>query len=435
MKFELDNKTGMMIPKEDRQLYFSKSMSGGLRVDDKLNNVKYVVERNETITFISGYHKVNIYDMRNAKIISERVKKMFGKNHKYANYKYFLKGVHIIESFDGFINELWSKGLSRNKTGENRLEDTGKIKLPNGKKVRIDDNGWGVPYKLDTNNDTYYRVYDVKGKETYFFGYDDDGVYNYCIYDEDITDEDTNLVCVAVSAEDFCDNDFIYLRAFLNSEIYDFDDDETLDLDYPSKNTHVYEFNYGYDRVVMSDDHDELEEYAINEMKNILEGETLDNKSIDRYRSYFGDDFINTSYINDVIDEYYDNYVYELEYDKGDMGNALYDILEQYELIEDTDEYFETEEDGETLDYNAPLFDVEDKKEELKTILCDECGGYDDIVDWMFVNYGTDEIENWINYDKLAEDIIGFDGVESSLGSYKSDEVDIDGITIYIYEI
>lgn len=433
MKFELDNKTGMMIPKEDRQLYFAKSMSGGLRVDDRLNNIKYVIERNESVTFISGNHKINIYDMRNAKIISERVKRMFGGNHKYANYKYFLKGGHIIESFDGFINELWYKGMNRNKTGENRLEDTGKIKLPNGKIVRIDDRGYGVPYKLDKDNDLYYRVYDVKGKDTYFFGFDDDGVYNYCIYDEDAEDKDDELICVLSSVEDFCDNDFIYLRAFLNSELYD--NDEILNLDNPSDDGHIYKFIYENkgDIVIMSDDYDELEKYTIDTIKSYLEGDVMDKKEIDRYIGFFGNDFIDEDYTYDSMKGYFDDYVYSLRHEDGTMGNALNDLLEQYELIEDTDEYFKTEDDGETLDYTLPLFDEDDKSEELITLLCDDCDGYDDSVDWYLNNF--DEYSRIIDYDKLAEDIVNADGVEQSLGSYESDEVEIDGITIYIYQI
>ena len=37
MKFELDHRTGHMMPKQDDNIYFAKSMGGGLIVDDKKN--------------------------------------------------------------------------------------------------------------------------------------------------------------------------------------------------------------------------------------------------------------------------------------------------------------------------------------------------------------------------------------------------------------
>lgn len=92
MKFEYDTKTCQMRPKKNENIYFARSMSGGLRVDDYLNNIKYVIERNGTITFIFGATtSVNIYDRRNANIIAERVKRMFGQSHTYADYKMFQK--------------------------------------------------------------------------------------------------------------------------------------------------------------------------------------------------------------------------------------------------------------------------------------------------------------------------------------------------------
>lgn len=92
MKFELDCKTGQMKPKKDENIYFALSMSGGLRIDDHLNNIKYVVERSGAITFIfRSINNVKIYNRRNANIIAERVKRMFGSSHPYADYKMFLK--------------------------------------------------------------------------------------------------------------------------------------------------------------------------------------------------------------------------------------------------------------------------------------------------------------------------------------------------------
>ena len=43
MKWKFDARTGTMVPEDKKEIYFGKSMSGGLRIDDHKNNVKYDV--------------------------------------------------------------------------------------------------------------------------------------------------------------------------------------------------------------------------------------------------------------------------------------------------------------------------------------------------------------------------------------------------------
>lgn len=108
MKFKFDSRTGMMVPEKDENIYFAKAMSGGLRIDDNKNNVKYVIERNGKITNISGVMKdLHFYDRRDANIIAERVKRMFGPKHEYANYRKFMKGLHesIVKNFNDFVED------------------------------------------------------------------------------------------------------------------------------------------------------------------------------------------------------------------------------------------------------------------------------------------------------------------------------------------
>ena len=52
MKFELDHRTGHMMPKKDENIYFAKSMGGGLIVDDKKNRVKFIIERDGRVTLL-----------------------------------------------------------------------------------------------------------------------------------------------------------------------------------------------------------------------------------------------------------------------------------------------------------------------------------------------------------------------------------------------
>ena len=107
MKFELDNRTGHMIPKKDENIYFAKSMGGGLIVDDKKNRKKFIIERDGRITVLFGNmskDNLHFYDMRDAREIENRVKRIFGANHPFANYKKFLKGLseEYIKSRDEF---------------------------------------------------------------------------------------------------------------------------------------------------------------------------------------------------------------------------------------------------------------------------------------------------------------------------------------------
>ena len=100
MRFELDRRTGMMGPKKDDNIYFAQSQGGGLIVDDKKNNVRYIIERSGKITKLFGSFRddaLNFYDMRDARMISDRVVRLLGRSHKYADFHYFLKGYHMSE--------------------------------------------------------------------------------------------------------------------------------------------------------------------------------------------------------------------------------------------------------------------------------------------------------------------------------------------------
>ena len=109
MKFELDPRTGHMMPKKDENIYFNHTQGGGLMIDDKKNKKKFIIERDGRITVLFGYmskDNLHFYDMKDARDIEARVKRMFGSEHPYANYKKFLKGVResYIKTFDEFTD-------------------------------------------------------------------------------------------------------------------------------------------------------------------------------------------------------------------------------------------------------------------------------------------------------------------------------------------
>lgn len=115
MKFEIDKRTGIYSPKKDENIYFGGSQGGGLIVDDKKNNVKFIIERDETITWLFSTRKdTHLYDIRDAKIIADRVLRKFGSEHKYTDYKSFVRNMRavwesILPTFEEFLNESEEK--------------------------------------------------------------------------------------------------------------------------------------------------------------------------------------------------------------------------------------------------------------------------------------------------------------------------------------
>ena len=424
MKFEFNPKTGIMEPKMNKQIYFARSMSGGLRVDDNINNIKFIIEHDGSIKYLSGEKKINIYDQRNAHIIADRVKRMFGHNHKYANYQEFLYRKKLIESYEEFISEqLWSKSIQRSKSGEIRKEDGITIQTPVGK-VILNDKGCGIPYKL--SGDDYFFIINDDGNDKYIFGYEDDGTYTYFEYNEEDTyEEDGNLLQIATSDYDMTTDDFILLRAMLDIDP-NFDDMSFVEY---GENTYACECNNKTYNIY--DDFDVVKEVAFERVKDYLLHEDDINLNIERYRDYFGDDFIDASTIEDFMREDYENYVNEIENENGYItNNRLFDELIEHEIIEDSDDYFETDEDGE-LDYDSPTFSVQDAKDDLVDILCDN---YDDPVQWYIDNFGADNLSEYIDIDKLTELIIDSDGYANSLGCDNEYEFHKDGYDIYIYD-
>ena len=131
MRFELDHRTGMMRPKKDEEIYFAQSQGGGLIVDDKKNDIKYIIERDGRITKLFGSfnkNNLNLYDMRDARIIADRVMRLLGRDHKYTDFHYFLRGYRMSESFiktcsDFLIESIWSDMQDRSAGEVVREED------------------------------------------------------------------------------------------------------------------------------------------------------------------------------------------------------------------------------------------------------------------------------------------------------------------------
>lgn len=433
MKFEFDHRTGTMQPKKDDQIYFAKSQGGGLIVDDKKNNVKFIIERDETITKLFGsFNKsnLNFYDMRDARMISDRVIRLFGRDHKYSDFHYFLKGYHMNENFvqkmSDFLDESVWADLHKRSNGEIRKEEGRKIGVledgttlvigsdafEDGDLVKFDDNLFFTFYKKEREK-IYVAV--IENKNTY--------VDTYYMYDEN-TEEKVNMVkCFEADSSVRTENDFGVLRVLMEQD--EFDADDLIGLTVGVSNVRVT-FKNDYYCFFIYEDKDQAIQDAEESEKDFLESEEFFGKdTVRRYRDALGDDFFDEKGIKDDLRESYESYYNDLDQDE-----AISELLNS-EIIVDSDDYFELDEDGET-DHSLPTFDYRDYCDRYVDARMDDISDY---VDEYISTYGYDGIETYIKYGRLAELIVKKDGPASILAGYDNIEREarIDYTTYYVY--
>jgi len=430
MKFEFDHKTGTMQPKKDEEIYFAKSQGGGLIVDDKKHNIKFIIERDERITKLFGSFdkdKLNLYDMRDARMIADRVTRLFGSKHKYCDYHYFLKGYvmkeSVIKSYTDFIEEsTWGKMLDQG-TGEIRKEE-GRIigKLEDGTRLILPNEAFADGDIVDFDDVNFY-TFDESGEDLYVAVINDGDTDTYWRYDEDSEDTVNMIKCITITSEIREHNDFAILKALMRQGEWDNTDLEDLNV-----TTHDHHINFSYstsydfsiytDRAYAIEDAVEFEEEVLDETRWTKE-------TFDRFRNNIGDDFIDESSMEDDLKESWESY-----YDDMSEEEAIEELL-NWKVIEDSEDYFELDEDGET-DHTQPKFDYTDYTDEYSKKRLEDIG---DVIDDYLTTYGYDNIESYINTHKLAERIVELDGPGRSLSGYDSEErtEDVDGETYYIY--
>ena len=438
MRYEFDHRTGSMQPKKDDNIYFAQSQGGGLIVDDKKNNIRYIIERDDRITKLFGGFdgdSLNFYDMRDARMIADRVVRLLGRNHKYSDFHYFLKGYHMSEnfvrSFSGFLDEsVWSD-IHRRSNGDVRKEEAREVGvLPDGTKLILPneafaDGGSLVGFFDDANDedcnyynlikDVYVSVITVSGTDTYYR------------YDPD-TDEKINMVkCFEADDSLRNENEFGALKAVLktcDSEDYVIGPEDLDDLEINIYGSHtIINLSHNIEYFVF-DDYDDAVKYAVDSVTDYLDG-SLSRDEIKRYYDIFGNDVFNVDAMrSDLKDSYYTYF--------DDMDdNEIIDELLRLGIIEDTDEYFGTDEDGD-IDHDLPSFDINDYRDEYVDKTMDNIN---DIVGEYIMQYGYDFIESYIDVDKLAKLIVDSDGPENTIASYDSVEREekIGDVTYYIY--
>ena len=120
----------------------------------------------------------------------------------------------------------------------------------------------------------------------------------------------------------------------------------------------------------------------------------------------------------------------EIYYDEMDEDEAISELL-RWEIIEDTEVYFDVDEYGD-IDHSLPKFDYTDYKDAYVEKYIDDISDY---IDEYISNFGYDGIESYIDTRKLAEKIIEADGPECEIASYDGVEREarIDYTTYYVY--
>lgn len=431
MKFEFDHKTGTMRPKKDEEIYFAKSQGGGLIVDDKKHNIKYIIERDENITKLFGsFNKdeLNLYDMRDARTIADRVIRLLGRDHKYSDFHYFLKGYHMSESYiqkcSDFLGESVWGDMRRRSAGDVRKED-GKIigTLEDGTKLIIPNEAFGDGNLVDFDGSNIYTFNESGNEPIYVAIISDDKTDVYYKYDEDSEDTVNMVRCFEADSTIRKINDFGSLRAIMNQDEWDNDYLDGLEIK-GHENCVKFKFDNYYEFSVY-----EIRERAIDDAvdmeEDLLDSTVFTKDVVEHFRNILGDDFLDEKQIKEDLKESQETY-----YDELDEDDAIDELLRQ-EIIEDSEEYFDVDEDGD-IDHSLPKFDYNDYKDAYVEKYID---GISDYIDEYISNFGYDGIESYIDKRKLAEKIIEADGPECEIASYDNVEREerIDYITYYIY--
>lgn len=453
MKFELDHKTGMMRPKKDEEIYFAQSQGGGLIVDDKKNNIKYIIERDERITKLFGHFdkdNLNLYDMRDARIIADRVRRLLGVDNKYTDFHYFLRGYHmnesVIESCSDFLNEsLWTDIQSRS-AGDTIKKEEGRIigTLEDGTKLIISNDAFSDGELVDFDGSNIYTFNESGNEPIYVAVISDENTDVYYKYDEDSEDVANMVRCFDADESLRTNNDFGMLRALMNQDEWDNSDIDNLEV---SIIDNYVKFDFSGVEFIIYDDIDkakddavesaiEIEKESLEGLKNELSQKYISStesknirerfhKFIDNIRNICGNDGFDEDKLKDTFEE-----SFEYDYDEFDEEDAINALLSK-EIIEDTEEYFNVDEDGD-IDHSLPKFDYQDYKDKYVEKSLEDL---DDFVDEYVFRFGYDGIEEYIDFDKVGEKYVDNEGPGNWLAGYDSEDREqrIDDVTYYIY--
>ena len=320
---------------------------------------------------------------------------------------------------------IWSDIQDRSM-GNVRKED-GRIigQLKDGTKLIMPNEAWTDGGELVDFGGSNIYTFNESGEEVYIAVINEGDTDVYYKYDEDSETVANMMRCFEADESLRTNNDFGMLRALMNQDEWDNGDFDDLDVDVLSDYVSIrvgqsYEFTIYEDR-------DKVINYAISLEKDLLDFDVFTEGSVTRFRNILGDDFLDEKSMDSDLKDSMESYYNDLDED-----DAIEELL-RYNVIEDTEDYFGLDEDGD-IDHSIPKFDYQDYGDVYAEKYIENIG---DVIDEFISNFGYNGIENYVNYDRLAQLIIETDGPESVIASYDGVEREetVNGQTYYIYRV
>ena len=331
----------------------------------------------------------------------------------------------VIKTFREFINEsIWSDIQDRSM-GNVRKED-GRIigTLEDGTRLIMSNDAFADGNLVDFGGSNIY-TFNESGDKCYIAVINEGDTDVYYKYDEDSENVANMIKCFEADVDLRKNNDFGALKAMMMQNEWDNGDFDDLDVDVLSDYVSIrvgqsYEFTIYEDR-------DKAIDYAIGLEKDLLDSDIFTEGSITRFRNILGDDFLDEKSMESDLKDSMESYYNDLDED-----DAIEELL-RYNVIEDTEDYFGLDEDGD-IDHSIPKFDYQDYGDVYAEKYIENIG---DVIDEFISNFGYNGIENYVNYDRLAQLIIETDGPESVIASYDGVEREetVNGQTYYIYRV
>ena len=321
------------------------------------------------------------------------------------------------------IESIWSDIQDRSM-GNVRKED-GRIigQLKNGTKLIMPNEAWTDGGELVDFGGSNIYTFNESGDKCYIAVINEGDTDVYYRYDEDSEEVANMIKCFEADESLRTNNNFGMLRALMNQDEWDNDDFDDLDVDVLSDYVSIrvgqsYEFTIYEDR-------DKAIDYAIGLEKDLLDSDIFTEGPVTRFRNILGDDFLDEKSMESDLKDSMESYYNDLDED-----DAIEELL-RYNVIEDTEDYFGLDEDGD-IDHSIPKFDYQDYGDVYAEKYIENIGN---VIDEFISNFGYNGIENYVNYDRLAQLIIETDGPESVIASYDGVEREqrIDDVTYYIY--
>ena len=351
-----------------------------------------------------------------------------------------------IKTFREFINEsIWSDMQDRS-AGDTIKKEDGMIigQLEDGTRLIISNDAFADGNLVDFDGENFYTLSESSDGNVCIAVINEGDTDVYYKYDEDSEDVVNMVRCFDADESLRTNNDFGMLRALMYQD--EWDDSCIDDLEVSIEGNYV-KFEFSGFEFVIYDDIDEATDDAVKDAINI-EKKTLEglknelsqkylsstesenirkrfHSFIDNIRNNCGNDGFDEDELKGVFEE-----SFEFDYDEFDEEDAI-DALLSREIIEDTEEYFDLDEDGE-IDHTLPKFDYQDYKDKYVEKSMEDLG---DFVDEYVLRFGYDGIEEYIDFDKVGEIYVDIDGPAHWLAYYDSEDREqrIDGVTYYIY--